>query len=975
MESNNKKHILTSRLWFIAIVGVLLQINTLVTCDRLTLNNSDYTISMIRYHPINPEYSIEYLDFSAHGLPCKLSNSKKDTVGFVTLHCNNRQLRQIPIFPERNFTSVDLSVNNLTSIPAGIFNNNTHLENLFLDFNFISHIDSHAFAGLQSLRQLVLFFNHLSSLPPNIFQDTPNLENLDLQFNKFTSIPYYNFQHLPSLEILWIDGNDISSTSSDEDEFVSDLQPLNKLSTFSLAGANAYLSSLVLSNTSFLHPVDMSNVRELDLRFYHQVFLQGSDVFRSLSHLSSLLIGCLPLEHIKQISVYHLTNIVFQCNEDLVLRSTVLGNQSLRHLHNAYMLSSLSIIQHTIISIEDDTFSWTPFLIVLSLTNNAITSISEYAFRGLNHLQVLDLSCNALRTIPSQALTQLESLMWLSFYHNNINQIPDVLEPFGGSRKLEHIDISSNSVSGRLPRQSFHIPSLKFLDLSNNDLSDVWGWLENFQNLTTLNLTQNGFVSIPPFGWPQSEVPSALKTLSISANDVTDDTHVNIDMTNLVNSIPTLESLDLANSNPNCLNAVFKGSLGTAIKNSSLKAIDISNNCLKSEDFDKTYKGYFPVLSSLRVADNKLTWLKENTFEFSTAIETLDLSNNQISNVTEGLFTPLQNLKYLHLEDNSLVSVDALKGLVNNLVALYLARNNLFEIPANFFPDNGHSSLQEIDLSGNPLKCTCESIQYFKTWYRMDKKVHVLFGDMNYQCDTPAKLKGTVFTEVTLDCRPRWPLYVGSALPIVLFICACVGLAVHLRWRIRYKIFLLSVRLRRRYRVFVNDETELGSQTSYDGFVSYSGSDDDLNWIQTELLKHIEEGDESMRLYFAARDELPGQSKFDAILEQMQRSRKTILLLSPSYMENEWCYFEMQMAHMRLFDESLDVIIPVLLQEIPDNKLTLLTRKLLLRQNCLKWTDDPVGQELFWGKLKELLRKPSLVDRRFDVVRYNENRE
>ncbi|XP_072019071.1 LOW QUALITY PROTEIN: toll-like receptor 6 [Amphiura filiformis] len=960
MASKDNNRILTSRLWLIAIAGFLLQTNILVACDL----------------QLNDEFSIRYPDYSAPGLPCKLS----DIENGIALHCNNRQLQSISQsignFGNRNITKVNLSVNNLTSISARSFIRNKKLESIWLSANFISRIESHAFAELQSLRQLFLLLNHLSSLPANIFQDTPNLENLDLSFNKFTSIPYYIFQHLPSLEIFLIDGNDISSISSDEDESVPYLQPLNKLSTFSVTGVNANGSSLILSDTSFLLPVELevSNIRELDLRYYHQVILQGSDVFRPLSNLSSLLIGCLSLDDIKQIGVYHFTNIVFECNKDLVSHPTVLGNQNLRHLQNAYILSSLSIIQHNIISVEDDTFSWTPFLIELSMTNNAITSISEYAFRGLNHLQVLDLSCNALRTIPSPALTQLESLMWLSFITITLTK-SRMFRPFGGSRKLQHIDISSNSVSGRLPRRSFHIPSLKFLDLSKNALSDVWGWLENFQNLTTLNLTQNGFVSIPPFGWPQSEVSSPLKTLSISANDVTDDTHVNVDITSLVNSIPTLESLDLANSNPNCLNAVFKGSLGTANKNSSLKAIDISNNCLKSEDFDKIYKGYFHVLASLRVADNKLTWLKENTFEFSTAIETLDLSNNQISNVTEGLFKPLQNLKYLHLEDNSLVSVDALKGLVNNLVALYLAGNSLFEIPANFFTDNGHSSLQEIDLSGNNWKCTCDSIEYFKTWYLTDKKVHVLFGDLNYRCDTPAKLKGTVFTEVTLDCRPRWPLYVGSALTIVLFICACVGLAVHLRWRIRYKIFLLRVRLRRRYRVFVNDETELGSQTSYDGFVSYSGSDDDLNWIQTELLKHIEEGDEPMRLYFAARDELPGQSKFDAILEQIQRSRKTILLLSPSYMENEWCYFEMQMAHMRLFDESLDVIIPVLLQEIPDNKLTLLTRKLLLRQNCLKWTDDPVGQELFWGKLRDIMKKPSLVDRRFDVVRYNENRE
>ena len=92
---------------------------------------------------------------------------------------------------------------------------------------------------------------------------------------------------------------------------------------------------------------------------------------------------------------------------------------------------------------------------------------------------------------------------------------------------------------------------------------------------------------------------------------------------------------------------------------------------------------------------------------------------------------------------------------------------------------------------------------------------------------------------------------------------------------------------------------------------------------------------------------MPGQSLIEGISENIQLSRKTILVLSPQFMESEWCNHKMKMAQMRLLDEHLDVLVLVLLQEISNDKMTLSLRKLLCKKKYLKWPQDTAGQRLF----------------------------
>ena len=65
-------------------------------------------------------------------------------------------------------------------------------------------------------------------------------------------------------------------------------------------------------------------------------------------------------------------------------------------------------------------------------------------------------------------------------------------------------------------------------------------------------------------------------------------------------------------------------------------------------------------------------------------------------------------------------------------------------------------------------------------------------------------------------------------------------------------------------------------------------------------------------------------------------------------MESELCYFETQPAWKRLFEESRDVLVLILLEPIPEDKMTIWLRQLLCKKGYLRRPRGRAEQQLFW---------------------------
>ena len=97
----------------------------------------------------------------------------------------------------------------------------------------------------------------------------------------------------------------------------------------------------------------------------------------------------------------------------------------------------------------------------------------------------------------------------------------------------------------------------------------------------------------------------------------------------------------------------------------------------------------------------------------------------------------------------------------------------------------------------------------------------------------------------------------------------------------------------------------------------------DSQWVIHQLRPQLEEprtGEEgsNLRLCIHHRDWMTGLYITDNIVESIEASRKSLLIVSNAFAASSWCQFELTMAQTRLFVEDRDYLILVLLEEIAE---------------------------------------------------------
>jgi hypothetical protein len=109
---------------------------------------------------------------------------------------------------------VDLSYNELLSVPDRAFKSQRRLVELRLLSNKISKLGNATFDGLKALRILSLRKNFLEELTEGLFAQADQLEELDIGQNRIRSIHAAAFSGLAHLRILYLDDNDLHAVPS-----------------------------------------------------------------------------------------------------------------------------------------------------------------------------------------------------------------------------------------------------------------------------------------------------------------------------------------------------------------------------------------------------------------------------------------------------------------------------------------------------------------------------------------------------------------------------------------------------------------------------------------------------------------------------------------------------------------------------------------------------------------------------------------
>nr|CAD1820668.1 unnamed protein product [Ananas comosus var. bracteatus] len=510
--------------------------------------------------------------------------------------------------------------------------------------------------NLTTLDVLDLEGNSINSTLPTWLRNLTSITYLDLSSNEFYGVISDEFLlRLSTLNVLFLGNNGFKGMNPKALRYLCNLTALD-LSSFGIGGEIMEwvekMPQCVRNNLQTLYLGDNS------FRGNLSGWLEQMDSLTDIDLGSNLLNGSIPA------GVWKLPNLI----------SLYLYNNSLEGVVSDIELSYLRKIQYLDLSFNSLTMrvrdDWVPsfqlkeiFLASCQLGPNFPTWL-----KSQSQLEDLDLSKNIIADTPPSWFWNMSH--FISVLDLSENQIKGRLPLLMGFTKLWYLNLSSNQFEGPLP---ISLPyNLQIIDLSNNFFTGV---LPNI----VLPRMDYLFLSNNDIG---GHIPSALCESTF------------------------LEVLDLSNNN-------LSGEIPECIGKSQeyLSVIDVSTNNLVGRIPDSLcsskyisllkfnsngFSGEFPSLQ------NCTSWRGTSNFEDTLSIESIDLSNNNLSGEIPDEITDLQTQQYLNLSRNNLIGhIPEKIGEMRSLESLDLAMNKLSgNIPRSL---SALTSLSHLNLSYNNL--------------------------------------------------------------------------------------------------------------------------------------------------------------------------------------------------------------------------------------------------------------------------------
>ncbi|XP_019186477.1 PREDICTED: receptor-like protein 12 [Ipomoea nil] len=387
-----------------------------------------------------------------------------------------------------------------------------------------------------------------------------------------------------------------------------------------------------------------------------------------------------------------------ECDTSGHVISLILDSETISDgINSSSALFSLQYLER--LNLAFNTFNFTPIPVqIYNLTNLTYLNLSKADFggqipSGISRLTRIDLRyCSFSGSIPS-TLAQLRNLTYVDFSNNHFTgSIPHSLSSknlitidfsfnglagplsskhFEDLSKIVYINLRSNCISGRIPPSLFSLPSLHFLDLSNN-LFD--GLVDEYVNvsasqLKSLNLRSNrlnGSFPIYFFEFPK------LSVLLLSSNSLSGKIQSSLFL------LPSLHILVLSNNS-------FHGLVDeyVNVSDSQLESLYLSSNRLNGSFPEYFFE--FPKLSDLGLSSNSLSGKIQSSLFSLPSLQRLDLSDNSFDGLVD---------EYVNVSDSQLESLDLSSNRLNGSFPEYL-----FEFP----------KLSKLLLSSNSLSGKIQS--------------------------------------------------------------------------------------------------------------------------------------------------------------------------------------------------------------------------------------------------------------------------
>lgn len=366
----------------------------------------------------------------------------------------------------------------------------------------------------------------------------------------------------------------------------------------------------------------------------------------------------------------------------------------------------------------------------LDLSNNSFDSLPDSVFSKLTNLKDLKLQYNGLSYMADHALDGLTSLISLNLANNKLINLPP--EMFSDTKEIKELYLQNNSINVLAPGLFNGLSNLLVLDLSDNDITAEWINTSTFAGLlrlVVLSIAGNKIVKLEPSVFRDLYSLQVLRLEENQIESIAENTFISL---NNLHSL-TLSSNKLTKIDSNALVGLFglnvlslDGNLieyidPEALRNSSsiqdlhlngnklfdvpaaltevphLKTLDLGDNQI-TEVFNTSFAS-MQELVGLRLTENNLTNLSKGIFDKMAALRILNLSGNKIQRIEPGTLDSNKNLLAIRLDGNYLTEINGLFSKLPNLVWLNISENLLQWFDYALIP----TGLQWLDIHSNQL--------------------------------------------------------------------------------------------------------------------------------------------------------------------------------------------------------------------------------------------------------------------------------
>ncbi|XP_017559005.1 leucine-rich repeat-containing G-protein coupled receptor 4 [Pygocentrus nattereri] len=390
--------------------------------------------------------------------------------------CSGKGLSTVPAGLSAFTYYLDLSMNNITELPANVFKNLPYLEELRLAGNDLVFIHPEALSGLYQLKVLMLQNNQLKTVPSAALKNLHALQSLRLDANHITVVPGDSFEGLQQLRHLWLDDNSLTEVP------VGPLQHQGNLQALTLAlNRITHIPDNAFANLSSLVVLHLHNNRIQEI---------GKNCFNGLDNLETLDLNFNNLKSFPEAiqTLPKLKELGFHSNNIAIIPEGAFHKNPLLRTVHLYD-NPLSFVGRSAFQNLSD---------LHSLMLRGATLVQDFpSLTGTGNLESLTLTGTKIRAIPEDLCEDLSVLRTLDLSYNEIEELPS----FQGCVSLQDVTVQHNRVQ-QIDRDTFQgLTSLRVLDLSRNQIKFIHrDAFLSLSALTNLDLSMNFLASVPTAG-------------------------------------------------------------------------------------------------------------------------------------------------------------------------------------------------------------------------------------------------------------------------------------------------------------------------------------------------------------------------------------------------------------------------------------------------------------------------------------------